>query len=151
DPQARVRTAGMSTTPPKVRFGLAARITLLAIGNFLLLGLVFAAYVRLQVSNADMKSFLMNTARERIIAISRQIALDLQDTSPNDRTRMLRRYSDEYGVTFYLFLNSGEQIAGDPVTLPLVVRTRMSQHPPPGAPDPLGPPPEGHGPPPEGR
>ncbi len=62
-----------------LRFGLAARISLLAIGNFLLLGLVFAAYVRLQLST-DMKSFLMTAARERIIAISRQIALDLEDT-----------------------------------------------------------------------
>ncbi len=108
----------------KVRFGLAARISLLAIANFVVLGLVFAAYVRLQLS-ADMKSFLMTAARERIIAISRQIALDLQDTAAADRTALLRRFSNEYGVNFHLFLNEGEQIAGDPIALPRMVAVRM--------------------------
>ena len=123
------------TSPMKVRFGLAARISLLAVGNFALLGLVFAVYVRLQLST-DMKSFLMSAARERIISISRQIVLDLQNTSGDDRTRLLQRYSNEYGVRFYLFLNSGEEIAGDPVTLPEPVAAHMRQRPGPGAPEP---------------
>jgi two-component system sensor histidine kinase CpxA len=128
----------------RFRFGLAARISLLAIGNFALLGLVFAIYVRMQLS-ADLNSFLMTAARERIIAISRQIALDLEDTAGGERARLLERYSSEYRVTFYLFLNSGEQLAGAPVTLPSAVASRLDERPGRGAPyglgDPPGPPP----------
>jgi two-component system sensor histidine kinase CpxA len=130
--------------PSKVRLGLAARISLLAMANFALLSLVFAVYVRLQLST-DMKSFLMTAARERIIAISRQIVLDLQNTTGDDRTRLLERYSNEYGVRFYLFLNDGQEIAGGPVTLPQAVAAGLRARPGPGAPDPRqeapGPPP----------
>jgi len=133
----------------KLRLGLAAKISLLAITNFAVLGLVFAVYVRLQLS-ADMKSFLMSAARERIIAISRQIALDLQDTSGEDRTRLLKRYSAEYGVNFYLFLNDGEEIAGGSIRLPPSVAERMNERPGPGSPD-RNRPPDGNGPPPPGE
>jgi two-component system sensor histidine kinase CpxA len=143
----------------RFRFPLAARISLLAIANFAVLGLVFAGYVRLQLSG-DMKSFLLSAARERIIAISRQIALDLQETSGPQtsspqtfgeaRTRLLQRYSAEYGVSFYLFLNDGEQIAGDPITLPPVVAARMNERPGPNSQGPGEPPPPGAEPP-EGK
>jgi HAMP domain-containing protein len=123
----------------KLRFGLAARIALLALANFALLGLVFAIYVRLQLST-DMNSFLMTAARERIIAISRQVALDLEDVTGADRTRLLQRYSSDYRVSFYLFLNEGEQLAGDPVTLPTAVTARLNERPGPDGPGPGGPP-----------
>jgi two-component system sensor histidine kinase CpxA len=132
----------------KMRFGLAARITLLAIGNFALLGLVFAVYVRLQL-RTDMSSFLMTAARERIIAISRQVVLDLEQIHGADRDRLMRRYSNAYGVSFYLFLNNGEQLGGGSVTLPQPVVTRLTEGngrrgmaPPPPPEDRFGPPPE---------
>jgi two-component system sensor histidine kinase CpxA len=124
----------------KLRLGLAARIALLAVGNFALLGLVFAVYVRLQL-RTDMNSFLMAAARERIIGISRQIALDLEDTSTNDRDRLLRRYSTDYGVSFYLFSNDGSEIAGGPVTLPATVLARLEERPGPPRPELAYPPP----------
>lgn len=132
----------------KPRLGLAARISLLAIGNFAVLGLVFAVYVRLQLST-DMNTFLMTAARERIIAISRQIALDLENVATADaRTRMLQRYAATYGVSFYLFLNDGTQVAGEGVKLPDPV-LRQLNGPRPGRPEPLDPPPDfGGGPPP---
>lgn len=134
------------------RFGLAAKVSLLALANFLLLGGVFAVYVRLQL-RGDMKSFLMTAARERILAISRQITLDLQETSTTGRNRLLARYSAEQGVRFFLFQNNGTQVAGENIQLPDAVTARLAERPPradapPPEAMPEGPPPDQVGPPP---
>jgi two-component system sensor histidine kinase CpxA len=113
----------------RLHFGLAARIALLAIANCALLGLVFAIYVRLQL-RTDMNSFLMAAARERIIAISRQIELDLQNMpAASDRNRLLQRYSADYRVGFHLFINNGQQVAGNPIELPDSVRKQLAGRP----------------------
>jgi hypothetical protein len=99
------------------RFGLTSKIVLLAILNFVLLGLVFAAFLKLELRQ-DMGSFLMATGRERILAVSRQLALDLEETAPAGRDALLARYGATNGVRFYLFLNDGPQVAGEMVDLP---------------------------------
>jgi two-component system sensor histidine kinase CpxA len=131
------------------RFGLTSKIVLLAILNFVLLGLVFAAFLKLELRQ-DMGSFLMATGRERILAVSRQLALDLEETAPAGRDALLARYGATNGVRFYLFLNDGPQVAGEKVDLPPEVERHLRQ---PGGPGPgpgrgMPPPPEpGMGPP----
>src|SRR5947209_567212 len=106
------------------RFGLTTKIAALAVLNFVLLGLVFAGFLRLELRQ-DMGSFLMAAGRERILAVSRQLALDLQETPAAGRDALLARYGAAHGVRFYLFLNGGVQVAGERVELPLPVDRRL--------------------------
>jgi two-component system sensor histidine kinase CpxA len=87
----------------------------------------------------------MATAREKILAVSRQLTLDLTATSPDQYDVLLERYSDTYGVRFLLFGTDGRQIAGPPARLPEEVAGRMRRYNPasprPARPGSLGPPP----------
>jgi two-component system sensor histidine kinase CpxA len=138
------------------RFGLTAKIAALAVLNFVLLGLVFAAFLRLELRQ-DMGSFLMAAGRERILAVSRQLALDLEETPESGRDALLARYSAAHGVKLYLFLNDGTQVAGDRLALPGPVVRRLRGPGGPGALGGMGPggPPPGQGrgapPPPPGQ
>ncbi len=65
----------------KPRFRLMTKILLLAAGNVAALGLVFLLVVRWQLGQ-DFESFLMTTARERIVSEARSIALEMRDSDP---------------------------------------------------------------------
>jgi two-component system sensor histidine kinase CpxA len=127
---------------PPYRLGLTAKISVLAVLNFVLLGVVFAAFLRLELRQ-DMGSFLMAAGRERILAVSRQVALDLEETAAADRDSLLARYGAANGVKLYLFLNDGVQLAGDKLKLPEPVEHRLRGPGGPGGPGqgPGGPPP----------
>ena len=101
----------------KPRFPLRGKFLVIALANLVVLGLLFLLFIRLQLRQ-EFESFLMATAREKIIAVSSQLALDLTSTSPEQYDALLDRYSDTYGVRFLLYGTDGRQIAWSPPALP---------------------------------
>jgi two-component system sensor histidine kinase CpxA len=121
---------------------LSVKIILLALLNVLLLGLVFLLFARLQF-RFELSSFLLAPARERILSVSRLLALQLPDTPAASWTQVLQQYSSRYPAELYLFDIGGHQLAGKPVELPeplmKIVRTdpfpHIRENPPPHPPD----------------
>jgi two-component system sensor histidine kinase CpxA len=101
----------------KARNSISIRILLLAFLNVLLLVVIFVVFVRIQF-RVDLSSFLLTPARDKILSVSRLIALELPDSHPNTWNQLLERYGSSYPARFYLFTSSGDQIAGDSITLP---------------------------------
>jgi two-component system sensor histidine kinase CpxA len=115
----------------KTRASISVKILLLSFLNVALLGLVFVVFVRVQY-RADLSSLLLSPGRDRILAISRLIALELPETDRGEWNRLLAQYAAANHGACYLFLNEGAQLAGPPVTLPSTVldTIRRDQHPP---------------------
>ncbi len=113
------------------KFRLTTRILLLALGNVTLLGLMFLAFVRWQLGQ-DFESFLMTTARERILSETRSIALEMRDSEASTWNQILADHSATHGVTFALYRGEGEQVAGPKLNLPAELKERMMAGPPPG-------------------
>ena len=105
-------------------FSLTGKIVLLVILNLALLSLVLAGFLQMQL-RGDLESLLLVTTRERVLAVSRLLALELRDTPPDLRDEVLARYSDEYGVTFLLYNNHQERLAGPHLKLPDAVAERL--------------------------
>jgi two-component system sensor histidine kinase CpxA len=128
----------------KPRFPLRSKFLAIALANLVVLGLLFLLFIRLQLRQ-EFESFLMATAREKIIAVSRQLALDLTPVGSEQYDPLLERYSATYGVRFLLYATDGKQIAGPPTELPgeVAERIRRYNRAPPRRPDPgrPGPPP----------
>ncbi|MFZ0593778.1 MAG: HAMP domain-containing sensor histidine kinase [Bryobacteraceae bacterium] len=101
----------------KSRGSISVKILLLAFLNLVLLALVFGVFARLQF-RLDPGSFLLAPARDRILSVSRLIALEFPDTRPEAWNQLLARNAQTYPARFFIFTNEGRQIAGDPVTLP---------------------------------
>jgi two-component system sensor histidine kinase CpxA len=110
------------------RTSLSVKILLLALLNVVLLALVFLLFARLQF-RLELSSFLLAPARERIVSVSRLLALQLPDTPPGQWTQLLAQYSTRYPAQFYLFDAEGQQLAGEPVTLPPTVMTIVRHDP----------------------
>ena len=126
----------------KTPLSLRAKFALLALLNVSVLVLLLAAFVRHQLGR-EFQSFLMATAREKIVAVSKQLSLDLAGADAESREAILVRYKTEYGVDFRLYDAQGMRLAGTEGTLPELVESRVIR--PPGPPPPvttgLGPPP----------
>ncbi len=100
-----------------IRNSLSAKILLLGLLNLLLLVVVFGAFARLQL-RLSLSSFLLTPARERIVSVSRLIALELPDNAPSQWNRLLDEYGKRYPAQFYLFDHTGRELAGAKVDLP---------------------------------
>ena len=114
----------------KPRFPLWTKILLLSAVNLAILGIVLAIFLRLQLK-PEFESFLMAEARQRITAIAALAAVDLQNTEESQWDEVLKRYSAEHRVTFLLYRNTGEQLAGPRTPLPREVDVRMPRGGPP--------------------
>jgi two-component system sensor histidine kinase CpxA len=138
----------------KPRFSLSTKVLLLSLGNLLLLAAVVLVFARVEF-DFRFDSLLVGPARDRVVSIARQAALDLEETRADGRDELLARYSKTFGVTFYLFASPLEQLAGPRVELPEQVVEQLRRPPPRRA----GPPParkkedreDEPPPPPEGR
>jgi len=102
---------------------------MLALGNIAALGILFLAFVRWQLGQ-DFESFLMTTARERILSQSRSIALEMRDSEEKNWNSILAEHSEAQGVTFALYRSNGELVAGPKLNLPQEIRERMIAVPP---------------------
>ncbi len=110
------------------RLRLRAKFVWLALLNVAVLGVLLLAMIRLELGR-EFQSFLMATAREKIVAVSRQITLDLASAELNRRDEILAQYSETYGQEFGLFDTTGARIAGTQRALPQEVRDRLTRSP----------------------
>ncbi len=117
-------------TPP-ARLPLATKIVLLTLLNLSLLAVVAVVVLNWQLKQ-EFGSFLLATGRERIVSVSRQLALDLQQTPAAGRNQLLSQYSQQYEVTFLLLDNQGEVYAGPEMSLPPEVADRLRRFRGPG-------------------
>jgi two-component system, OmpR family, sensor histidine kinase CpxA len=111
----------------KTRASISIKILLLSFLNVVLLGVVF---VRVQY-RADLSSVLLSPGRDRILAISRLVALELPQTDRAGWDRLLAQSAAANHGVCYLLVNDGTQLAGPPVSLPSSVLDPIrSDHPP---------------------
>jgi two-component system sensor histidine kinase CpxA len=132
-----------------VRFPLYAKILLWFFLNLLLLAAGSYVCFRLQF-HVGLDSLLAGQAGERITRLSDVIAHEFGEAAPSERTRILQKFSDSYGLRFFLFRPDGVQVAGETVILPAKVSARLAEfgpHPGPRGPGSAGrrPGPEGAG------
>jgi hypothetical protein len=115
----------------KARVSISAKILLLSFLNVLLLGLVFAAFVRIQY-RFDLSSLLLSPGRDRILAVSRLIALQLPNTDRENWDQLLAAYTPMTHASACLFDGQGTQQAGPSVMLPqgVLQMIRHEQGPP---------------------
>lgn len=117
------------------RLTLSLKILLVAFLNLALLALVLTLFIQSQLK-LDLSSFVLTPARDRMLSVSRLIGLQLLSNPQESWTRILNEASASYPAHFYLFDESGEQIAGEPIALPQkfrdTIRTgrRSSFYPP---------------------
>ncbi len=120
----------------KPRFLLRSKFLAIAGLNLAVLGVLFLLFIRHQLRQ-EFESFLMATAREKIIAVSHQLTLDLTTTPPDQYDALLERYSEARNVRFLLYGADGRRLAGPPTLLPEEVAERMRRYGPPVARPPL--------------
>jgi len=131
----------------KARVSISVKILLLSFLNVFLLLLTFAVFVRVQY-RLDLGSLLFSPGRDRVLALSRLIALQLPETDRKDWDRLLAGYTSTTHASASLFDTEGTQLAGPSVTLPqdvlaevrrfhgLHAETSGMGHPPPPPPFP---------------
>ncbi len=98
------------------RLTLSSKIFFVAFLNLALLGLIFLVFMRVQF-RVDLQSFLLSPAQDRILAASRQLALDLRETEPPQWDELLAQYAKTQSVELALFDSSGSQLAGPKIPL----------------------------------
>jgi two-component system sensor histidine kinase CpxA len=119
----------------KTRASISVKILLLSFLNVALLGLVFVVFVRVQY-RFDLSSLLLSPGRDRILAISRLIALELPETDRGEWNRLLAQYASANHGACYLFRSEGPQLAGPSINLPsTVLDTIRRDQPPPFEPE----------------
>ena len=118
-----------------MRLNLLSKILLWVFINLLVLGIVLFFIFNLQF-NFSPNSFLLGAANERIEVVAEMIATDSNGKSRAERDEILQRYSDDYGLTFTLFANTGEQLGGREIQLPTQIKEALGTEfkPPPGLP-----------------
>jgi len=114
----------------KTRASISVKILLLSFLNVVLLGLVFVVFVRVQY-RFDLSSLLLSPGRDRILAISRLIALELPETDRGEWNRLLAQYASANHGACYLFRSEGSQLAGPSINLPSTVLDTIRQDQPP--------------------
>jgi two-component system sensor histidine kinase CpxA len=109
----------------KARLTLSAKVLLLAALNLALLLAVVLVFVRIQF-RVDLESFLVAPAQDRILAMARQIGMELDDTDPAAWDDLLLRYSRDQNAELRLFGPDGRQLAGPKTGLPEPLAARLA-------------------------
>lgn len=132
-----------------MKFGnsLFIKIILLAFLNVALLVCVLAAFARIQYQ-VDLGSLLLSPTRDRILSVSRLIALELPNKPQSEWSQLLESASASYPAKFYLFDGWGNQLAGKAIVPPAVMtdfihdeaKHHRRQEPPPMKPPDMKPP-----------
>ncbi|HMJ63010.1 MAG TPA: hypothetical protein VK493_14665, partial [Bryobacteraceae bacterium] len=98
----------------KFRTSISVKIILLAFLNVLLLGVIVAVFARIEYG-VELGSFLYTPTRDRILSVSRLVALELPNRPQATWDQALEQYSQSYPAKFFLFDGEGRQLAGKPI------------------------------------
>ncbi len=120
---------------------LRTKILLLALLNLTLLAALVLFPMR-----GKFESIWMGPIHERVMAVTHELALELDEAEPEQRTALLGKYRAKLGIDLYLFNNNGTQLGGPAVVLPSQVYQKLVEGPREG----MRPPPD-DGPPGDGR
>ena len=101
----------------RARASLSAKILILAFLNFFPLLAALAIFAKAEF-RLNLGSVVFAPVQDRILSVSRLIALDLPEHQPDAWTGVLARYASIYPAQFFLFNNSGERMAGKATSLP---------------------------------
>jgi two-component system sensor histidine kinase CpxA len=101
----------------KLRSSISVKIILLAFLNVLLLGVIVAVFARIEY-RVELGSFLFTATRDRILSVSRLIALELPNRPQAMWDQALEQYSHNFPAKFFLFDGEGHQLAGASVSPP---------------------------------
>ncbi len=135
----------------RLRSSLFLKIILWMLLNLALIGGLLIGIIGLQYQ-FDPDRLLVFTQNSQFEIISRVIADELRDVSPEEQNQILERYGKTWQVELVLFAPHGRQLAGRARTLPDRVRQQLhlpvfplgrpptAEGPPPGPPPPQGPP-----------
>lgn len=112
--------------PVKIRFPLYAKILLWFLLNLVFLGV--ASYVILRVQfHLGLNSLLAGKIGDRIQAVSDVMSFNLNFAPKTRWDEIVRNYSSAYQVQFVLFRYDGTQVAGETVTLPPEVLSKLRE------------------------
>lgn len=106
-----------------VRFSLFSKIMLWFFLNLVLLGVVLLFVFNLNVRSAPGSRFWAN----RFETMAPQITEETRGRDRAFRDEVLKRYSATYGVEFFIFDGSGEQLGGRPIQLPAEVAADVAR------------------------
>ena len=115
------------------RIPIYAKVIILFGLNLLLVGAIVVVAIRQQLSE-ELDTVLGRQVSERLTTISRQIRTDVEDSQKSSWDEALDQFSREHHVAFYLFNVEGEQLAGNPIDLPIRVQERLRRRASPGGP-----------------
>lgn len=115
----------------KVAFPLTLKVSLWLLANLLLLTAAAGAFYVSQFG-VGWKSLTQGALGERLQSIGDSIATDLHTEPEGVRPAILRLRAKKYGADFFLFANTGTQVAGDSVDLPAAVREELNRGQRPG-------------------
>lgn len=117
----------------RLRFSLFSKIMFWFFLNLLLLCGILLLIFNLNF-RFDPRSRFFGGSTNRMEALSRLITSETDDKTKEERDEVLKRYSEVYGVEFFLFDNKGKQLGGREIKLPDSVVTELNR------PEPLPPP-----------
>ena len=104
----------------RVRFSLFSKIMAWFFLNLLLLGAILFLIFNLNFRFSPRSPFFGGSAN-RIQAVTRLITREINQKTRFERDEILKRYSEAYGVEFFLFDNTGKQLGGREIALPETV------------------------------
>lgn len=111
----------------KLKFPLYAKILSWFFLNVLFLCVVFFVVARGEF-HFGLDALVSGPAGWRFQAVTRLISEELRARPQTEWNGVLQRFNDAYHMRFLLFRENGEQIAGEPATLPPEVRARVTEH-----------------------
>jgi two-component system sensor histidine kinase CpxA len=103
---------------------LVAKVFLVAFLNLALLAVLFAVFVRIQY-RVDLDSFLFTPSHDRILAVGRQVALDLREADPSGWNTLLAQQAALNSVELWLVDEMQRVLAGSGAPLPREVAVRL--------------------------
>lgn len=110
----------------RAQLKLSTKVFFIASLNLALLALVFLVFMRVQF-RLDLQSFLLAPARDRILSVGRQVALDLRETDRTAWDDLLARYSKANNAELTLVDDHGGRLAGAAQELPASIMERFNR------------------------
>jgi two-component system sensor histidine kinase CpxA len=116
-----------------LRFSLFSKIMLWVFLNLLVLGAILWLIFNLNFRFEPNAPFFGGTTN-RIEAVTRLLEREMDEKSRAERDEVLRRYTESYGVEFFLYDNTGRQLGGRETTLPAEILAEVARPEPPPPP-----------------